>query len=52
MTSAPLHSGSQLIVIVNSNSNVFCIQALVPLKIMFFGALLSTSYKLEIKVQN
>ena len=38
---------------INSNSNVFCVQALVPLKTMFFGALFqpSTSYKLNKKVQ-
>ena len=43
----------QLQDISNSNSNVFCIQVLVPLKPMFFGALFqpSTSYKLKMKVQ-
>ena len=30
----------------NSNSNVFCIQALVPLKIMFFGALFQEKKRL------
>ena len=32
-------SGSGGDIVINSNSNVFCIQALVPLEIMFFGAL-------------
>ena len=41
-----MHSNS------NSNSNVFCIQALVPLKIMFFGALFQEKKKDYIRVMS